>query len=330
MNNLKNKIALFNIYILIFSLLFLSLVSGGCNSNNTVQGVEYKKVKDVYGTIKVSGSSTMSNLMSIWCNDFSDIYHNTNCMVESFGSRKAPEDLENGNVDIAAMSEPMSNQDKQKLKNLYGYEPLEIKVAIDMIAVLVNRENPVNCITTAQLDGIYSNSNSCQGSINITTWGELNLAGDWQNAPIKAYGRTPSSGTSDIFKQLALCNGTYKKRVTELASSRDIIDFVSKDADSIGYTGAGLLTPGVKALKVGITKDNCFAPKAKNAISKEYPFTRSLYIYLRENSSKGMAKITREFVKYILSKQGQEAVIEAGLVNLPRSVINEQKNKITN
>lgn len=330
MNNIKNNIVVFRMHILIFSMLFLSLVSGGCDSNNTVvRGVEYKKVKDVYGTIKVSGSSTMTNLISIWCNDFSDIYHNTNCMVESFGSRKAPEDLANGNVNIAAMSEPMSDEAKQKLKNLYGYEPMEIKVAIDMIAVLVNIENPITCITIAELDGVYSNSNSCLGSVNITKWGDLNLEGEWANTPINVYGRTSSSGTNDVFRKIALCDGTYKKDITELASSRDIVEFVSQDAYSIGYSGAGSLAPGVKAVSVGESKDKCYPPKSTYAASKEYPFTRDLYLYVKANTT-NIKKTTREFLNYILSKDGQEAVREAGLIALPPSIINEQKAKINN
>jgi len=332
MSNTKNKIVTFRIYIvLLLSVLVISVVSGGCNSNNNpVHGVKYKKVNDVYGTIKVSGSSTMSNLVSIWCSGFSDIYHNINCMVESFGSSKAPKDLEKGNVDIGAMSEPMSTTDIQDFKNIYGYEPLEIKVAIDMIAVLVNNENPINCMTIDQLDGVYSNTNSCQGSTNIATWGELDLVGDWMNTPIKIYGRTPASGTYDVFKKMALCNGTYKQSITELASSRDIVDFVSRDTSSIGYSGSGLLTSGVKAVNIGKSKKNCYPPEPKYAMSKQYPLTRDLYLYLRENPSKGMKKITKEFLKYILSKDGQKAVIESGLITLPPNIIKEQKKKITN
>jgi phosphate transport system substrate-binding protein len=251
-------------------------------------------------------------------------------MVESFGSSKAPQDLEKGNVDIGAMSEPMSSKDRQNFKNIYGYEPLEIKVANDMIAVLVNIENPINCMTTDELDGVYSNTFLCQGSTNITTWGDLNLVGEWANTTIKVYGRTPASGTYDIFRKIALCNGTYKKSLTELASSRDIVDFVSRDTSSIGYSGTGLLTSGVKAVNIGKSKNNCYPPEFKYAMSKQYPLTRDLYLYLKENPAKGMKKITKEFLKYLLSKDGQEAVIESGLITLPASTIKEERKKITN
>lgn len=328
----KNKIVVSGMYILLLLCsLLISLAAGGCNSNNSsIQGVHYKKVSDVYGTIKVSGSSTMSNLMSIWCSGFSDVYHNTNCMVESFGSRTAPQDLEKGNIDIGAMSEPMSSKDRQDFKNIYGYEPLEIKVAIDMIAVLVNIENPINCITIDKLDGIYSNTYSCQGSTDITTWGDLNPDGEWKNTPIKAYGKTPLSGTYDVFKKIALCNGNYNNSITEMASSRDIVDFVSQDVYSIGYSGVGYQTSGVKAVNVGKSMHNCYPPKSEFALSKQYPFTRNLYLYLKEDPSKGMKKLTREFLKYILSKDGQESVLEAGFTILPASIINHERKKITN
>ncbi len=250
-------------------------------------------------------------------------------MVESFGSTKAPQDLEKGRVDIGAMSEPMSSKDLQNFKNQYGYEPMEIKVAHDMIAILVNKENPISCMTIAELDGVYSNSNSCQGSTNITTWGDLNLVGEWANTAIKVYGRTPASGTYDIFKKIALCDGTYKQSVTELASSRDIVDFVLQDTSSIGYSSAGLLTSGVKAVNIGESRDKCYPPESEYAASKEYPFTRDLYLYLKENP-KDMKTTTRDFLEYVFSTEGQKAVTDAGLIPLSLSTINEQKNKITN
>lgn len=327
----ENKIVVSGIHILILLCgIVVSIAAAGCGSDNsTITGEKYHKVNGVYGTIKISGSTTMSNLVSLWCNGFSDIYHNTNCMVESFGSRNAPQDLVAGGTDIGTMSEPMSAKDIQDFKNAYGYEPEGIKVAIDMIAVLVNVENPVGCITIDELDGVYSNTYSCEGSADITTWGDLIQDGTWKNIPIKIYGRTPASGTYDVFRKTALCNGGYKDGITELASSKDIVDFVSKDVYSIGYTGAGYLTSGVKAVKAGKTKNDCYPPKSEFAISKQYPFTRDLYIYPRENPSKGMKKLTREFLKYILSKDGQEAVLDAGFTATPSGIINEEKKKVS-
>lgn len=310
--------------------LVISIAASGCKSENSaIQGVKYKKMGNLYGTIKVAGSTTMSNVMSLWCKGFSDIYHNTNCIVESFGSSNAPQDLEEGKIDIGTMSEPMSSKDRQDFKNIYGYEPVEIKVAIDMIAVLVNIENPVNCMTIDELDGIYSNTYLCRGSTDITTWGDLNQVGEWKNTPIKVYGKTPESGTYNVFRKIALCNGNYKNSITELASSRDIVEFVSKDAYSIGYSGVGYLISRVKAVNVGKSKNNCYPPKSEYAISGQYPFTRNLYLYPRENPSKGMKKITKEFLKYIMSKDGQEVIIESGLNTLPASIIKEERKKIT-
>jgi len=327
----KNKIVVSGIYILLLLCSFvISIAAGGCGSDNSaIKGEKYKKVNGVYGTIKISGSTTMSNLVSLWCNGFSDIYHNTNCMVASFGSRKAPQDMVEGKIEIGTMSEPMSGKDIQDFKNAYGYEPIGIKVAIDMIAVLVNAENPINCITVSEIDGIYSSTYSCQGSTDITTWGDLNQKGEWGKIPIKVYGRTPASGTYDVFRKIALCNGKYKNSITQLASSKDIVDFVSKDVYSIGYSGLGYLTSRVKAVNVGESEKNCYPPKSEYATSKQYPFTRNLYIYTREDPSKGMKKLTKEFLKYILSKDGQEAVLEAGFTVLPPSVINEEWKKIT-
>lgn len=325
----QNNTRVASIYVLLLITLLIPIAAGGCNSNTSgVKGEKYKKVSGIYGTIKVAGSTTMSNLVSLWCNGFSDIYHDTNCIVENFGSSKAPPNLVEGKIDIGTMSEPMSGKDIGDFSNVYGYEPVGIKVAIDMIAVLVNRNNPVSCITIGELDGIYSSTNLCDGSTVVSTWGELNLGGEWKNAPIRVYGRTSLSGTYDVFRKIALCNGSYKKGITEMASSRDIIDFVSKDVYSIGYGGAGYKTPGVKTVQVGKSEDSCYPPEREFAMSNKYPFTRYLYLYPRENPSENMNPLIKEFLKYILSKNGQEAVLEAGFTLLPATTIKEEKQRI--
>ena len=326
-----NSIEISNTNILLLAALILSFIVGGCSSNpGGVKGKEYKRVSGIYGTVKVSGSTAMSNLMSLWCQGFSDIYHKTSCIVESFGSSKAPSNLIEGKMDIGMMSAQMTDADINNFKKTYGYDPVEFKVAVDMIVILVNTENPLECVTIDQLDGIYSNSYLCPGAKDITTWGGLNLVADWSNSPINPYGRTPLSGTYGVFKEMALCKGNYKNSIKELASSRDIVDFVTQDVYSIGYIGSGYITPEVKALKVGKTQDNCYAPTSKNATSKQYPFTRNLYLYPRQDPSKNMKNLTREFLKYIFSKEGQEAVYEAGLVNLPPDVIIGESNKLSN
>ncbi len=319
-----NSSKYWTVLLLILSI-FIWVAASSCGSDtSSTRGAK------VYGTISVSGSTTMSNLMSIWCRGFSDNYHNTNCVVESFGSSRAPKDLIDGTVDIATMSEPMSDKDMQDFKNTYGYAPLEIKIALDMIAVLVNVENPADCVTIGQLDGIYSNTYLCQGSKDITTWGGLNLVGEWSATPIKIYGRTSTSGTYAVFKKIALCGGTYKTTITELASSRDIVEFVTRDSTSIGYSGAGVLSPSVKALSIADSGNDCYSPIPKYAISKQYPLTRELYLYLKENPSKGMKKVTKKFMDYIFSKPGQEAVAEAGLVALPKDILQKQRQKLSN
>ena len=111
----------------------------------------------------------------------------------------------------------------------------------------MNKDNPLEKLTLAQVDAIFSKTRR-RGGKNVNTWGDLGLTGDWAARPISLYGRNSASGTYGFFKEHVLQKGDYRDTVKEQPGSASVVQGVTEDRFGIGYSGIGYKTSGVKAL----------------------------------------------------------------------------------
>jgi len=287
----------------------------------------YESTSGVTGNLNSIGSDTLNNLMTLWAEGFKAVYPNVNIQIEGKGSSTAPPALIEGTAQIGPMSRPMKSTEIDAFEKKYGYKPTEIKVAIDALAVYVNKDNPIKCLTMDQVDGIFS-STLKSGSEDITKWGQVGLTGDWADKAISAYGRNSASGTYGFFKEVALQKGDYKASVKEQPGSSAVVQGVGSDLAGIGYSGIGYMTSEVRALPLGQTEATLFEPTPENCISGDYPLARFLYIYVNKKPGEPMDKLTAEFVKFIESKEGQDVVVKDGYYPLPASVVAEEIQKV--
>ena len=146
-----------------------------------------------------------------------------------------------------------------------------------------------------------------------TTWGQLGLTGEWAAKPISLYGRNSASGTYGFFKEHTLKNGDFKDSVKEQPGSASVVQGVTVDRFAMGYSGIGYATAGVRAVPL-TEKDGgkCIEATADNAYSGAYPLARFLYVYVNKAPGKPLDPLMREFVKLMVSKEGQEAVVKDG------------------
>lgn len=279
---------------------------------------EYTRVSGVSGNLNSVGSDTLNNLMLLWAEGFRQIYPNVNIQVQGAGSSTAPAALIDGTAQLGPMSRAMTGSEMDRFEQRYGYRPTEIKVAIDALAIFVNRENPIEGLSLPQIDAIYSNTYRL-GHSPVRTWGQLGLTGDWANRPISLYGRNSVSGTYGYFKNVALGGGDYDgARYQEQPGSSTVIQSVSADRYGIGYSGIAYATSGVRAIPVSREKDGrLYEPTPENCLSGNYPLARFLYIYVNKNPREPMDRLTFEFIRFIESKQGQEVVVRDGFFPLP-------------
>jgi phosphate transport system substrate-binding protein len=277
----------------------------------------YKKVEGVAGTLNSVGSDTLNNMMTFWAEGFRKIYPNVNVQIEGKGSSTAPPALIEGTSQLGPMSRQMKQKEVEAFEAKYGFKPTTIGVALDALAVFVNKDNPVNEMSMTQVDSIFSKTQK-RGGADIITWGQLRLTGAYANMPISLYGRNSASGTYGFFKEHTLKKGDFKDTVKEQPGNASVVLGVTEDKAGFGYSGMGYVTSGVKALALA-DKDGekAYAANYENVLSGKYPLGRFLYINVVKEPNKPLPTLQKEFLKYVLSKEGQEVVIKDGFLPLP-------------
>lgn len=283
---------------------------------------EYAPASGVSGNISSVGSDTLANLMTLWAEEFGKLYPNVNIQIQAAGSSTAPPALTEGTANLGPMSRKMKDNEIDDFESAYGYKPTAIPVAIDALAVFVNKDNPIKGLSLPQVDAIMSSTRKCGHASDITTWGQVGLSGGWSSKPIQLYGRNSVSGTYGFFKDEALCKGDYKSNVNEQPGSASVVQAVTTSSNGIGYSGIGYSTSGVKALPLALKEGGAFVePSPENAISGAYPLTRFLYVYVNKKPNEPLAPLEKEFIKMVLSKTGQQVVIKDGYIPLPAKAV---------
>lgn len=301
------------------------LTSSGAYAVSVDDGVpEYKAVSGISGNLSSVGSDTLANLMTLWAESFKRAYPNVNIQIQAAGSSTAPPALTEATSNFGPMSRKMKAKEVAAFEDRYGYKPTAIPVAIDALAVYVNKDNPLKGMAIPDVDAVFSSTRKCGGNKNITKWGQLGLTGAWKNRDIQIYGRNSVSGTYGYFKKKALCKGDYKNNVNEQPGSASVVQSVSSSINGIGYSGIGYKTSGVRAVPLTKKVGGKFIDATPdNAVTGKYPLSRFLYVYVNKHPNKDLAPLEKEFLKLILSKQGQEVVIKDGYIPLPEKVVNK-------
>jgi phosphate transport system substrate-binding protein len=290
----------------------------------------YEVVSGVSGNFSSVGSDTLNNLMTLWSERFNSFYPNVRVQIEGKGSTTAPPALIAGTAQLGPMSRPMKGTEIDQFEKKFGYKPTPIRAAVDALAVFVNKDNPLKCLTVAQVDAIFSKSRRHGYKDDVKTWGQLGLTGDWANRPISLYGRNSASGTYGFFKEHMLKNGDFKDQVKEQPGSAAVVQGATVDRYAVGYSGIGYTTPGVRAVPLAEQEGApCVGATAENAYAGTYPLARFLYVYLNRAPGKPLDPLTREFIKLLLSKEGQEVVIKDGFFPIPAVIADEDRQKVS-
>ena len=291
----------------------------------------YRPIEGVSGAIKSEGSDTMNNLMTLWAEGFKRHYPHVQVEIQGKGSSTAPPALIEGTSNFGPMSRRMKNEELDKFKERFGYEPTPLRAAIDMLAVYVHKDNPIakQGLTLQQVDAIFSATRNGGHAKDIKTWGDLGLKGDWAQRPISLYGRNSASGTYGYFKKNALFKGDYKSSVKEQPGSSSVVSSIAGDKFGIGYSGIGYKTAGVAVVPLARSQDEEeFAAEPANAYSGDYPLARFLYVYLNHKPNTALDPLRAEFVKYAFSSQGQMGVVKDGYLPVSALVAAEDLGRL--
>jgi len=286
---------------------------------------EYKRVSGVSGNLSSVGSDTLNNLMTLWAEGFQREYPNVKIQIEGKGSSTAPPSLIQGTAQIGPMSRAMKAKELDSFEKRFGYKPTQIAVAVDALAVYVHKDNPLDRLRMSEVDAIFSSTLKCGNQDSIDTWGDAGLDDNrWSSRPISMYGRNSASGTYGYFKKVALCKGDFRNRVKEQPGSASVVQGVSEDLSGIGYSGIGYKTSGVKTLEIAGKSGEYAGTDPATVLSGKYPLSRFLYLYVNKAPNEPIDPMIGQFIRFVLSQQGQTTVVKDGYLPLPGNVVQQQ------
>lgn len=289
----------------------------------------YQATTGVAGNIDSIGSDTLNNLMTFWAESFKKHYPNVKIQVEGKGSSTAPPALIAGTATFGPMSRKMKSTEEDEFEKKYGFKPTPVGVALDSLAVFVNKDNSLKSLSLPQVDAIFSKSRKGGYATDITEWKALTPDVGLASLPVSLYGRNSASGTYGYFKEHALYKGDIKDTVKEQPGSAAVVMGITEDKAGIGYSGIGYVTSGVKALALSQKEgEQAYEANMENVLSGKYPLSRMLYIYVVKEPNKPLPMLQQEFLKFVLSKEGQEIVSKDGYLPLPATMAAKEQGKI--
>ncbi|MFY8200922.1 MAG: PstS family phosphate ABC transporter substrate-binding protein [Pirellula staleyi] len=272
----------------------------------------YKAVPGLSGQIKSVGSDSMNSLMLLWTEKFKEYYKGVRTEVEGQGSSKAMPALIEGAASFGPMSRDAKPNEIADFEKKYGYKPVLLPTSIDLLAVYVHRDSPLESISLDQLDSVFSSTRKLGGDA-IERWGQLDLTGDYAKEPIALFGRNAASGTYGFFKEKALGNGDFRDQVNEQPGSTAVIQSVGENRFAMGYSGIGYKTSSVKPLKLASKKGGpAIEPTEENAYNGKYPLSRYLFLTVNYKPTSKLEPLRKEFIKFVFSKEGQQLAVKDG------------------
>ncbi len=278
----------------------------------------YHPLAKLDGELKLGGSNTLSHVAAAWSDSFEQFYPNVKISIDITGSRKAVAALKNGETNMGLLSRTIQQKEVAEFHQQHGYAPTVLTPCLERTAIFVHKDNPIQGLTFAQIDAIYSNQRNRGASKPIRNWGQLGVQGALASQPIAAHGRSHDTGSQVFFQEAIMLGGTMRKDFKSHNSNASMLAALAKDTTGIAFAGLSYANPAVRAVPLAFAEGEPFvAIDSLEADQGMYPLVRRLHLVVNHNPQKKLHPIEREFIKYAFSRQGQEDVVKAGFQAIP-------------
>lgn len=304
----------------------------------------YAPVADLAGSLSTVSTDSLSKLMGLWKEWFTQHYPAVAFEVDNKDTTAAVEALIGGTAHLVPMSRLMTPNELQRFEAKHKYEPTAYAVAVDALVLYVHKDNPIEGLTMDQLDGLFLKVPR-HGGKPYAQWGQLDLTGDWAEAPINLYSPPATSGTYAFFREHLVNRGFAANIQPQMGAFRDdlkeqptvaaVLERIQNDRQGIGFGGSELTTTAVRVLPLAEDEFSPFIePTVKNITSRRYPLRRYLYLYVNQPrrkilpGKKALPPALREFLLYVHSQEGQAAVLKSGYAPVEDWIVERARKTI--
>ena len=281
----------------------------------------------VKASLQAGSSDVLPTLVEAWVAAFRRHHPGFELTIERplAGSLGALE-LIKGNLDLVFVSRELKPSDISGFRDKFGYDPFSVPISggswrhfgfLDALAIMVHPSNPARSLSFAQLDAAFSATRH-RGGREVKTWGDLGLTGEWASRPVHLYGIQPWNGFEEFVRQRVLSTadkrGEWNERITYDPTFFNVARRVANDPNALGYTGLSAIDSEVKIMPVSVAESApALSPTYENVASAAYPLSRVIYLNTNPQSSAAANPAMREFVRFVLSAEGQAVVQQHGI-----------------
>jgi phosphate transport system substrate-binding protein len=303
--------------------LFAATAAAGSPAGAAADLPAYRPAQAVQGIVRIWGAPADAGLIAAWGRGFHALQPGATVTATLHGPESAMMGVYTGVAEVALMGREMRQPAEfMAFTWAWRYPPTSIEVAnasarssrgFASLAVLVAADNPLARLTLAQLDGVFGAEHR-RGSTELRTWGDLGLTGAWRDRPIHVLGPPIDSVPALFFRQTVL-SGSYKWNggLVEMADERARMEAVARDDAAITYGSLASAPPGLKAVPLAATADSeAVALTAASVAARTYPLTRVVTLVLNRAPGAPIDPKTKEFLRYVLSAEGQAEVARDG------------------
>lgn len=305
----------------------------------------YRPQAQVAGTISIWGHGSygahtdfVEGLTRAWQDGFRSHHPQVEFENRLHGTASAIGALYAGVGDIAFLGREIWEPEIAAFREVRGYEPTGIDVltgSFDVrnkgyaISVFVHRDNPIAQLDLAQLEAVYGVDRR-RGHAPVRTWGDLGLDGDWRDRPVHLYGLPIARGFADYFEDTVFLGARKWKpelrefpdepgsRGGETDGGHRMLQAMAADPLAIGYAGMLYSHPDVKPIAIAPGPgEAAVMPTLQSVADRSYPLTRTITMFVDRAPGAPVDPKVREFLRYILSREGQQAVLQHGQGYLP-------------
>jgi phosphate transport system substrate-binding protein len=274
------------------------------------------------GKLAVSGSNSMHPLIRALMDGLREKHPNVKVTAPGEGSKTGLEALLEHRTEVAAISHRMTASELSEFVKEYGYEPTEVPIAVDAVAVFVHKSNPLTGLSLDELDALFCQERRRGMPDPIDVWGMLGLEGEWFHAPIHLYGRNEQSGTSAFFREEICKGGPLSSRLTAEPGSASVVLELQSDRFGIGFSSIGYRASYVKPVPIASVKGGRYVePTFESTSDGSYPLRRYLYLYIAKPPKSPPSPAVAELIRFALSRQGQKLALDLGYYPLPSQEI---------
>ena len=219
---------------------------------------------------------------------------------------------------LLATTHKLSEAETKEFVAQHGYEPTAVPVAVEAVALYVHKDNPIPGVTLDQVDAIFSSTRKRGTKADISQWGQLVTVDSWKDLPVQLYGREKQSIARAFVTEYGLAGGEFKSGIHEDHGPASVVFAVSRNPMGIGYSAIGLHTSNVRTVPIAEKEGMPFVlPTPETVADQTYPLRHALYLYFDKTPTKHLPDAVQEFLSFIISREGEDAMLKAGLFPLP-------------